>query len=219
MDTKLNRDELFLIAMDLNISSLINLCKSSKKINEKICNNNGFWRNKLYKDYPNALMIPNNIITDYKTLYKTVATSKWSYYHVYSLKAEESKPAVLLNFISKKYLPLEDRNTYWKDILSPEDIKRLSSHEFFIRGSYPSGTKIWLYFIGRHSYIGRANTREKAIEEFMDFIRKQGQPSAIIRKIDLQTFKDTLNDKGEVEIVGDRTGYKYNFIVREFTLP
>jgi hypothetical protein len=218
MDTKLNRDELFLIAMDLDISSLINLCKSSKLINEKICNNNIFWRNKLYKDCPNALMIPNNMITDYKALYRTVSKPVYSTYYVYSLKVKENQPAVLLDFVSKKYLSDKERNEYFGNILSPEDIQRLKTHEFFVQGYYPKGTKIWLYNYSLTSYIGRANTRERAIEEFILLMKKQGILSIIARQMPLEDFKNILSEKGEVEIVSD-SEYIESFFVREFTLP
>lgn len=49
---RFNVDELFLLALELDLSSIINFCKSSKKVNEKICHNERFWRVKVNKDFP-----------------------------------------------------------------------------------------------------------------------------------------------------------------------
>ena len=48
---RLSKDELFLIAIDLDVSNILNLCRTSKNINQKICNNNVFWVRKLKKDF------------------------------------------------------------------------------------------------------------------------------------------------------------------------
>jgi len=53
MDVKdLPKDILVLLALDLDINTLLNLCLSSKKINRKVCENRDFWRSKLNKDFP-----------------------------------------------------------------------------------------------------------------------------------------------------------------------
>ena len=49
---ELPRDPLLVVAMNMDFSTLNNFCKSSEKINEKICNNDNFWRNKLAQDFP-----------------------------------------------------------------------------------------------------------------------------------------------------------------------
>jgi len=48
---RLSKDELFLIAIELNITELLNLCLSSKNIKNKICDRNDFWVHKLKKDF------------------------------------------------------------------------------------------------------------------------------------------------------------------------
>lgn len=53
MDT-LSKDTLILLAMELNYSDIIKFCSTSKKINKYVCQNNDFWRNRLYKEYPFA---------------------------------------------------------------------------------------------------------------------------------------------------------------------
>ena len=47
----MNRDELVLIALDLNLPDILNLCLSNSNYNRYICNNNSFWQKKIYKDF------------------------------------------------------------------------------------------------------------------------------------------------------------------------
>lgn len=51
MDT-LTKDTLILLAMELNYAEIIKFCSTSKKVNKYVCENNDFWRNRLYKEYP-----------------------------------------------------------------------------------------------------------------------------------------------------------------------
>ena len=46
---KLNRDELILIALDLDLPDLIAFCRSNEKIDRKVCQNDNFWDNYLDK--------------------------------------------------------------------------------------------------------------------------------------------------------------------------
>lgn len=48
---KFNVDELFLLALELDLSSIINFCKTSKRVNEKICKNELFWKLKVDRDF------------------------------------------------------------------------------------------------------------------------------------------------------------------------
>jgi len=48
---KLNKDELYLLALELNLPDLINFCRSSKRINEKVCKNREIWIYRLKKDF------------------------------------------------------------------------------------------------------------------------------------------------------------------------
>lgn len=47
----LPKDILVTIALEYNLPDIINFCQTSKKINNKVCNNNDFWINKIYKDF------------------------------------------------------------------------------------------------------------------------------------------------------------------------
>jgi ankyrin repeat protein len=48
---KLDKDRLFLIAMELDLPGLLNFCQTNKTINERICNNKYIWLAKLRKDF------------------------------------------------------------------------------------------------------------------------------------------------------------------------
>ena len=47
----MNRDELVLIALDLNLPDILSLCLSNSNYNRHICANNSFWQKKIYKDF------------------------------------------------------------------------------------------------------------------------------------------------------------------------
>ncbi len=51
MDT-LSKDALVLLAMELDYADIIKFCQTSKKVDRYVCQNNDFWRNRLYKEYP-----------------------------------------------------------------------------------------------------------------------------------------------------------------------
>ena len=68
---KLNKDELFTIAVELNLPSLLKFCSINKRIYEKIHNNDDIWNyklNKLFPDYKSLKleMKPSEI---YRLLY------------------------------------------------------------------------------------------------------------------------------------------------------
>lgn len=65
---KLNRDELFKIAILLDLPELLAFCRSSNKIDKLICQKNDIWIYKLKTEFPNYQIPPNgnyyNIYTD-----------------------------------------------------------------------------------------------------------------------------------------------------------
>ncbi len=48
---KLSRDELFSLAVNLDLPDLLRFCSSSKKFNNEVCKNNDIWFYKL-KEFP-----------------------------------------------------------------------------------------------------------------------------------------------------------------------
>ena len=65
---KLNKDDLILIAIQLDLPDLLNFCKTSTKVDEKVCKNKYFWMRKLKEDYPNSEIVENYELT-YKLNY------------------------------------------------------------------------------------------------------------------------------------------------------
>ena len=50
---KRSKDELILIALHLDVLDILNLCKTNKVINEKVCKNSDLWRRLILRDFPN----------------------------------------------------------------------------------------------------------------------------------------------------------------------
>ena len=68
LTSHLPKDLIRLLALELDKKSLINLCTSSKRFNEILCNDSSFWREKLEKDFPRYMsIIPKNV--DYRRYY------------------------------------------------------------------------------------------------------------------------------------------------------
>lgn len=57
------------MALDLDLPSIVQLCRTSQKFNDTICKSPTFWMNKLRKDYPKfADKFPKNV--NYKKVYE-----------------------------------------------------------------------------------------------------------------------------------------------------
>ena len=62
--TRISADILILIALELDPSTVLNLCEINKEAYTKLCNNPNFWHRKTIKDFryiPNILRLPNYI--------------------------------------------------------------------------------------------------------------------------------------------------------------
>ena len=62
---RLNKDELSVISMNLDLPVLLNLCESSKDLKEKVCNNPNVWNYKLDKDYPEYKELDLSFLSPY----------------------------------------------------------------------------------------------------------------------------------------------------------
>ncbi len=67
---RLNRDELILIAMNLDYPEILSLCNSHPRNNQAICRNDTFWFNKLRRDFPNYQAF--NIDGTHRDIYKKI---------------------------------------------------------------------------------------------------------------------------------------------------
>ena len=64
---QLPKDVWVLMALDLDLQALLNLCRTNKQFNDRICNSQQFWSQRISREYPN---IDISEVKDYKELYK-----------------------------------------------------------------------------------------------------------------------------------------------------
>ena len=70
---KLPKDVVALLAIDLDYVDILKLCRSSSRMNRFLCQNEDFWRNKLYKTYPFARKLQEKFpITNFRKFYGDV---------------------------------------------------------------------------------------------------------------------------------------------------
>ena len=67
---KLNRDELFSLAIHLDVSSLLNFCLTNKYFSEKICTRDEIWNYRLMKDFPGYKMLNLDKSKNKKEIYQ-----------------------------------------------------------------------------------------------------------------------------------------------------
>ena len=73
---KASKDVLFMIALDLSLPELLNWCLSSKRVNQKVCQNRDVWISKLKRDFSDEdisyfkNVFPSYSNQQYQELYK-----------------------------------------------------------------------------------------------------------------------------------------------------
>ena len=65
---KLNKDELFTLALRLDLPDLLNFCSVNKYIDKSICKRDDIWIYKLRKDFPDYKNL--KVEKSFKDLYK-----------------------------------------------------------------------------------------------------------------------------------------------------
>ena len=91
---KLNRDELFSLAMHLDAPSLLKFCRTNKHFSQKICARDEIWNYRLFSDFPDYKLLPvkNKSKKEiYQLLYglvdvKTKLKRKENIYELYNLE-------------------------------------------------------------------------------------------------------------------------------------
>ena len=79
---KLSKDELYVLALHLDLPDLLRLCKIHSKFYRKICNDETVWRRKIERDFPNVKL--EDLIAEireksYKEIYTLLYFDKVSY--------------------------------------------------------------------------------------------------------------------------------------------
>ena len=105
---KLSKDELYVLALHLDLPDLLRLCKIYSKFYRKICNDQTVWRRKIARDFPNVKLenlIPEIKQKSYKEIYALL------YFHKVSHRQEN---------INQMYLNDEIEVTVNEDTFIPE---------------------------------------------------------------------------------------------------
>ncbi|GAG60386.1 unnamed protein product, partial [marine sediment metagenome] len=137
-------DMWFKLAMEMNYPDLINFCLSNKRINQKVCNQEYFWKYKLNRDffeYKNSFL-DKNVKEKYKLLYSLdVVNREWKLnenlvelYYTKILDLENNRikeiPKEIGNLVNLEWLNL-DKNQIKeipKEIGNLVNLNQLSLH-------------------------------------------------------------------------------------------
>jgi hypothetical protein len=167
----LDKNVLRMLALDLAMPDILKLCLTSKKINSEICKNNNFWRNKLYKDYPQTInKFPGN--SDFKRIYLSLYEKVQTQYCVYiSSKDKNNIVPKFWDYIKEFTLNDEDFDIA-KKLYEDFDIREGEEFCFPMIGDFPKGTKIYLAYISdaNFDYKNAFLSREEAISSLMKTI-------------------------------------------------
>ena len=241
----MDNNVLRLLALELDLPSLLNLCLSNKRLNREICENNHFWRNKLYKDYPETQgrVFGNNL----RKVYLSLANNVYKTYYVFaSNEADEDGFPKVFDYI-KNTEGMNDEDFQKAEQLYP-DFNELFEEEmtFKILGDFPTGTKIWLAYCDdsdlwiRKGFISREeglqailnrvgpliladfhSSRDDLVEEIgmtpEEFYK--GTYNEVIRR-----NRETLEKTNRLKIPGHDSRravplFPIHFLLKEFTIP
>jgi hypothetical protein len=70
---KFPKDMLIQVALDLDMVHIIKFCKTNKRVNSAVCENENFWRQKLLKDYPNHFQL-SQVQESYRKKYLRISS-------------------------------------------------------------------------------------------------------------------------------------------------
>lgn len=231
----LNKDVLLKLALDLDLASLVKFCKSSKRINATVCNDNMFWFNKLRKDYPNAFDVPQG--SDYEKIYKSINKRIYTSYKSFTNVPKPNEIAKISDYIKKE--PAHYRNVEDLDYIARIDPnfetssalqKRLggtaafnSIHPINIIGIYPAGTKIWVFYTEMLGEFLPVKTKEEAIENLLEYSRNLAHFTfkttfEKLFKMTEEQFRNAFKNSNSFQIK-NVLGKTTNFVVKEITLP
>lgn len=173
---KLNKDELILLALELDLGSILKFCASSKRFNEKICQDNNFWRRKLDKERPGivAILPSDNYREIYTNLVKYEKKQIFANKNLYSVKYTTNPLQILgvvEGFVGFRSKDPKTKGAYF----NPPNFYSTGVYYEFINKP-KRGDKVWVY----------GSTDLEGI--FPDiFLSKEGAVKILIRKI-IQNF-------------------------------
>jgi hypothetical protein len=142
---KFPKEMLIQVALELDMENIIKFCKTNKKVNSAVCENENFWRQKLLKDYPNYFeLFPLSQEERYRKKYLRI----YSFY----TSVDETCQEFLNHFFgeSQRYM---DKTEYLKDFrdaitdfqISTEKIRRKYGFNYEEHDSYLGEYYDYLY--------------------------------------------------------------------------
>ncbi len=190
---KLSRDTLILLALEMDMGEILNMCQTNKRINEKICKNDMFWLNKIRKERPNFLssMVDKLKFKNYKDLYMKLQNSGDKVYKLYFDTGDINVKGYIFDYL-KNYQPG----------LTADDIIKSELIGEFI-GDKLNG-KSWLIYTNNAEYTFEpfiTNTKTEAINlaknEINFHLQDEVEPEVI------QKYYDEIEKTDSVTIEED----------------
>ena len=187
---KLPKDMIIYLAMEMELLEIISFCNTSKKINERVCKNNIFWRNKIEKERPGLLdYLSEEKQKDYRKIYIRIHDSKYSGECTFT----EDGDIIKGNF--------EDFEDDW---------------ELDYCGECKVGQTVWLFSSNKDEYYPKTITfiKERAINWIIDEIRIRFETDDIIIDFDIDEKLSQIRKNFEKE---DYT-FAFDYMDLYFTL-
>lgn len=236
------------MALQLDLTSLTNLCKTSKKMNQTLCSNDVFWMKKLYKDY--AITIGKiGKKGSFKRIYESLVKKEIYVYDVFKSNCDpvdESPKFWDYMKKAKKYASnfnsLTEEDYELAEKLYPDFVERCGEEfRFEIIGDFPTGTKIWLPYTSEMElkFTKAFLSKEEAINEIVDILgmilrdyyeyNREELEEHYGKTIEefygnrtkeelLKYFKDELNENGKFKFFDMSRNKNEWYIIREFTI-
>ena len=144
---KLHRDELVLLALQLDLPDILSLCNSSKYFNEKICKNENFWKRKIELERPGLIKFINNEKLSFRDIYSQLNIP--NYFRTYSIKIKRD--------------PLEILGVVKGGVIG-NDFERFNSFYNVSKGEI--GDKVWVIVMITKTgiYSAMTNSKETALK-------------------------------------------------------
>ena len=210
----MNRDVLFSIALELDLPDIVNLCRTSMKVNEYVCRNRNFWINKIKKDYPK---VPIEKIQDPRSLYRKLFNIKrenaqWNFW--YALREQDNDLVNSLPYIYEVTYPdvIVTHEDKWRFFETSVKRKLLFDEGFagyqlilhdLLKMIIDNGVSIENFYDLKEyqkmlEQARKESNRDKYIEKLLLYLRKQYKSATDFHKSLTDILYNYLKEKGQV---------------------
>lgn len=170
---RMDKNVMRIMALDLDLPSVLSLCRGNKRLNKEICDSQLFWRDKLHQDYPLTRKFQKG---DFKRIYESLRKNERIFYYI--MVSENNPPGVPLKIWdytikNEDYYRDNNSNKYSEraEKLPDFDERKGEESEFYIVGDFPKGTKAWLVYSEDHELKNSAFlTKEDAKKYLFDYV-------------------------------------------------